>query len=564
MSEDDIHGSPASRARFLREHPGWGDPHPHQGAARPAEHKSTIHRGGTPPLHHAPPKKKDAAIPTAHESKFTKKTCDLISLEAICQHDGRKAVKEKDGQYILSVVPHDGGLTTSGSTKTSQGFGTKPVQTDAQVRAEERRNEQRSQALEAEQQKLDKRDAKLQARKDLNTRNYRRTVSRLNRDQTAHQASRSEFIKDNRAKTHVGVDLYLEQGDPTVPDVMTFRAKMASQCGKHPAWELWDGQTNEQVATHDKPEWPTGALLPPTIDYSAMPSVLPKLGTGYNAYWLKGVKPRLYTVRLKTCAGAKVILVKVYPLVESGIDIVIEHEGSTNKPAHGSWAARIAESKAKFESIVETINSVTPPGGPKLTPKILPEGKFTLINKWVEEEKTNEVVWEADASLNATLITLTVSQPLIAGLPEIVMRAVRHVADAGINIKLNLEASANVTCKWKQAPEQETHFTFEPNSGVKGEVSLGVEAHFKVSVPVIGDDVLAVSGEAKTVAELSATVEPTSEGGVDKVSLDVKGQWKHPLVFIGSVTFLTRRPRTVSKDMFGAMPEHKFGVIPLW
>ena len=552
MSEDGVFGSPAARERFAREHPDYGNPHPST--------QSAAHGGGHPPLPHKPPKQKHVAVPTTQQHHFTKKTCHLIEFKAECQHDGRKAVKEKDGEYVLSVVPHDGGLSTSGGTKRSQGAGTKPTQTTAQEEAEEKHHEKTSHDLESEHAGLEKRTAKLEARKDTNTRNYRRTASRLNRDRSSHAARKEEFIKDNRAKNYFSAELYMDQGDPTVSDRMTFHAKMAKSCSKHPAWALWDCSTNEWADYSEKTEgWTTSALLPPVIDYSAMPSVLPKAAGGYNAYWLKGLAPRLYKVHLYTCDGEEVIHVQVYPLVESGIDITIEHEGSKNEPAKGSWAARIAESKEKFQSVVETISSVTP-GGLKVTPEILPEGKFSLFNKWVEEEDTSEVVWEADAVVKATVIKLTVIQPMIAGLPDFVMRAIRDIADAGIDIKLTLEASANVTCKWKQAPEKEMHFS--PSGGIGGEVNLGVWAHVKAKF--LGNNVLSVEGEAKTVAEISSTAAPKTEGGEEKLILDTKGQWKHPLLLIGSVTYLSRRPRTISHDVFGAMPEHSFGKVSLW
>ena len=556
MSEDGIHGTPASVEKFARDHPDYNNPN---AKAHPQVRRPT-HPGGHPPISHKPPKQKHVAVPTTQEAHFTKKTCELIEISAKCQHDGRKAIKEKDGEYVLSVVPHDGGLNTAGNTKRSQGIGTKPTQTDAQKKAEETENEKTSHGLGSEQGRLDKRVAKLQARKDTNTRNYRRTMSRLNRDQGAHNTRKEEFIKNNRAKNYFGAELYLDQGNPAVADKLTFHAKMARKCHKHPVWALWDCSTNEWVDTYDKEEWSTDDLIPPLVDYNTLPSVLPKvLNTKYNAFWLKGLTPRLYKATLYTCNGEEVIHIKVYPLVESGIDITIEHEGSKNKPAEGSWAARISESKEKFQSVVETISSVIP-GGLTVTPEILPEGHFTLSNKWAEEEETNEVVWEADAVVKATLIKLTVIKPMIGGLPDFVMKAIRHIADAGIDIKLVLEASANVTCKWKQPPEKE--IKFDASGGIGGEVNLGISAHLHANV--LAQNVLSLDGDAKTVAEISSTASRKEEGGEEKLILETKGQWKHPLVLVGSVTYLTRRPRTISYDVFGAMPEHKFGTISLW
>ncbi len=556
MSEDGIYGSPVAREKFAREHPDYGNPHP---SARPPAR--TPAQGGHPPLPHKPPVQKHVAVPTTQQHHFVKKTCHLIEFSAECEHGGRKAVKEKDGEYSLSVVPHESGGPGQGNTKTSVGAGTKPVRTDAQVKAEDKHRTQTAHDLETEHQRLEKRAAKLAARKDTNTRNYRRTVSRLNRDRGSHAARQGEFIRDNRAKNYFGAELYLDQGDPTVDDKMTFRAKMARHCSKHPAWALWDCSTNEWVDIHQGAEWPTDALLPPVIDYSAMPSVLPKILTGANAYWLKRLEPRLYKVHLYTCEGDEVIHVKVYPLVESGIDISIEHEGDKNEPGKGSWAARIKESKEKFETVVGTISRVAPGGG-SVALEILPEGKLSLLNKWVEEEKTSEVVWEADALVKATIIKLTILRPIIAELPELLMRAIRSVADAGIDIKLTMEASVNVTCKWKQAPEKELQF--EPSGGVGGEVNLGVWAHLHIGMPILNSNVLSAEAEAKTGLEFSSTIAPNSEGGEEKVAIDVKGQWKHPLLVTGSVTFLGGKPQTFAKDLLGSLPEHSFGKFHPW
>ncbi len=564
MSEDGIHGTPASNEKFARDHPHYNDT---SGKAGPAPVRRPMHTGGQSPISHKPPTQKRVAVPTTQQHQFTKKTCQLIELVAKCEHDGRKAVKEKDGEYSLSVVPHDGGPGKAGGTRTGVGTATKSAQSDAQVKtqakAEEDQRKQTSQSLEQEHHKLENRSAKLAARKDTNTRNYRRTVSRLNRDSASHAGRQEEFIKDNRAKNTFGAELYVDQGDPTVADVMTFHAKMARQCSKHPAWALWDCSTNDWVDTSkpQKTEWTTESLLPPVIDYSALPSVLPKVITSENAYWLKGLEPRLYKVHLYTCDGDKVIHVKVYPLVESGIDITIEHEGSKNEPHKGSWAARIGEAKEKFESIVEKVSQVAPGGG-SVKLEILPEGKFTLLNKWVEEEETNEVVWEADAIVKATLVKLTILRPIVAGLPQVVMDAIRSLVDAGLDIEVVLEASANVTCKWSQAPEKPMQFV--PSGGIGGEGSFGLWAHVHLKVPVLDANVLSLDARAKTVGELTSKIQPKTEGGEEKVSVEVSCKWAHPLNVSYAIQYLRARPRVFSEDLLGPLPEHKFGSITLW
>lgn len=173
-------------------------------------------------------------------------------------------------------MPHDGGLSRAGGTRTGAGTAPKSAQSNAQVEAEEKHHKQASQDLETEHQKLEKRAAKLAARKDTNTRNYRRTVSRLNRDRAGHAGRPEEFIKDNRAKTTFGAELYVDQGDPAVNDKMMFCAKMARQCSKHPSWTLWDCSTNEWADWSEphRTEWNTDGLLPPVIDYSTMPQVV--------------------------------------------------------------------------------------------------------------------------------------------------------------------------------------------------------------------------------------------------------------------------------------------------
>lgn len=559
MSEDGIHGSPASVEKFARDHPHYNDT---DGKAHKPVHRPA-HAGGHPPIPHKPPKQKHVAVPTTQEHHFSKKTCELIEISAKCQHPGRKAIKEKDGEYSLSVVPHDGGLSRAGSARTGVGVATKSAQSDAQVKAEEDHHKKTSQNLETEHQRLGKRAAKLAARKDANTRNYRRTASRLNRDRAGHAGRRAEFIKDNRAKTTFGAELYVDQGDPTVNDKMTFHAKMARHCSKHPAWALWDCSTNEWVDSSEpkKSDWSTDGLLPPVVDYSAMPSVLPKFMGGENAYWLKGVEPRLYKVHLYTCDGEEIVHVKVYPLVESGIDITIAHEGSKNEPSKGSWAARIGEAKEKFESIIEKVSRVAPGGG-SVTLEILPEGKFTLSNKWVEEEETSEVVWEADAVVNATLVKLTILRPIVAGLPQVVMDAIRSVLDAGLDIEVTVEASANVTCEWKQAPEKQLHFV--PTGGIKGEGGFGVLAHLHIGMPILNTNVLSLDARARTVGELTSKIEPKTEGGEEKVSIAVSCKWAHPLNVAYSVQYFRARPRVFSADLLGPLPEHKFGSINLW
>lgn len=557
MSEDGIHGTRASVEQFARDHPDYNNT---DGKAHKPVHRLT-HTGGHPPIPHKLPKQKHVAVSTTQEHQFTKKTCELIEISAKCEHDNRKAIKEKDGEYVLSVVPHDGGLTTPGNTRTSGGVTTKPVQSNAQVEAEDKKRKQTSSDLEADHQSLENRQAKLTARKDANTGKYRRVAARLNRAKAAHQARQEEFIKDNRKRNYFGGELYLDQGDPTVDDKMAFKAQMTKHCSKHPAWALWDCSTNEWVDTHHGMEWSTDALLPPVVDYSQMASVLPKVIAGENAYWLKSLEPRLYKVHLYTCESEEVIHVKVYPLVESGIDISIKHEGSKNEPAHGSWAARIAESTEKFESVVALISHVAPSGG-SVTLEILPEGKFSLLNKWAEEETSNEVVWEADVIVKATLVNLTIVRPIVAGLPEVVMKAIRPVLDAGLDINASVELSANVTCKWKQAPEKEMHV--EPSGGMSGEATFGLKAHLHLGMPILNENVFSLDADAKTVGEITSTIAPKTEGGEEKVTLEVKAKWAHPLVVGYSITYLRTKPRNFSQDLLGPLPEHSFGSVHLW
>lgn len=519
--------------------------------------------GGThPPFPHKSAKAKQVAVGTTQNHGFVKKTCQFTTLEAECEHDERKAVK-KEGQWVLNVVPHDGGLRQAGNTKTSGGIGGKPFQTKAEEDKEDKRREATHHRLEAEGDGLKKRSAELAARRNQNTRNYRQSVLRLNRDRGSHTARLNEFIKDNRGKKHLGAELYLDQGNPVVSDKMTFHVKMARKCSEHPAWALWDCSENKWVETYRGDEWKTEELLPPVIDYSSMPSVLPKIPGVSNAYWLKSVRPRLYKAHLYTCDAHEVIHINVYPLVESGIDITIEREGSKNEPAKGSWASRIETCRDRFEDLVGLLSHIAPTGG-TVEVEIFPEGKISLLNKWVEEEKTNEVVWEADVTVDVTIAEIKVVRPIIAGLPEFVMKEIRKVAEAGIDITLTLDASVGATVKWKQAPEEK--MTRTPSGEIKGKGSLSLSAHATahVHVPFFHRSTVHLDIGASTEMELTAEIEPETEGGEEKVYVDTKGHWTHPLMVSGSVIYGKRKPRRFSKDLCGPLPEHRFGKVALW
>lgn len=92
----------AAKRHFDKEHPEWRDGPP------------SVH---SPHKHHA--------APTTQTNHYVVKVCNLIGLEAVCEHGGRKAVKEQEvphvsdrsmkkpaeagkqeGTFVLSVIPH--------------------------------------------------------------------------------------------------------------------------------------------------------------------------------------------------------------------------------------------------------------------------------------------------------------------------------------------------------------------------------------------------------------------------------------------------------------------------
>lgn len=85
MSEDGVHGSPAAREKFARDHRDYDNPHPK--AARPA-----ARRGGHSPVPHKPPTVKHVAVPTTQEHHFVEKLTSSPSSEPnVSMMDGRRS-----------------------------------------------------------------------------------------------------------------------------------------------------------------------------------------------------------------------------------------------------------------------------------------------------------------------------------------------------------------------------------------------------------------------------------------------------------------------------------------
>ena len=138
---------------------------------------------------HKPVKEKLVDRGAGQHHDFVRKTCDMITLAAECEYDEHKAVRE-DSEWVLNVVPHDGGPKHAGNIKTSGGIGGKPFQTKAHEDAEERKRETTHHHLEAEGDALKKRSAELAARRNQNTRNYQQTATRLVHDKGSYTLTR--------------------------------------------------------------------------------------------------------------------------------------------------------------------------------------------------------------------------------------------------------------------------------------------------------------------------------------------------------------------------------------
>ena len=558
MSEDDIHGSPASRERFRREHPGWGDPHP--GSKDPA---SGTPSGGHPsaPHHNKSPAKKVAAA-TTRVNHYSKNSCQVKDLLIHCEHHDkgmRKAAPEKEAEekgkhkreekprpgekpkveekvFVLNVVPH-GGM----STRTANGI-TKPGQalTD---RSLDKYYEEGHKELEHQHDaaRQSHREA-IEARANQNHRLFGgiradMAAGQAHRQAAVYAGDKNKFMKTYGDHVHGDAELYLSQGNPNVCDDINFKADMISKCSLHPVWKVWDCLTNKWIPPlADKsndlefkgPAFSMRALpLPVSASYLQSHSILPAAFPGPKAYWLKGIEPRRYKVHFFSCDpeyAHRVIHLNVYPLIESGIQITISRETGKTPPKPGSWAASIHKYQHYFEQTMHCLDNIVPGG--KVIVEVLPEGSFNLANQWKEEDGSSEVVWSGTVGVDITLFHLSGEKNFLSALPSYIADVIRKLTDVGITLVAGVAVKVGGKAEWKQAPESTK---VEVSGAVELTGELVVMVRFDAMLHVANEDVLGGHADGMTtlVAQGELGFEP-KEGHMH-LPLDVTLQWKKPL-----------------------------------
>ena len=563
MSEDDIHGSPAARERFAREHPGWGTSHP--GPRRPA--------GGTPSgghpsaPHHKKPPAKQAAAATTKENHYSKNSCHVKDLLIFCEDhekgkrlaapeedEGKKEKPKAEGKprpgerakpgekpkaeekvLVLNVIPHGTMTTRTGGGVTRPGQALTDASLDKYHEQAEDKLKQQHKGVQQSQQRASEARA-AQDHRLFGQYRADRAEGRARKQEAAYAANEGKFMKTYGDHVHGDAELYLSQGNPHVCDEIIFKADMISRCSKHPTWKVWDCLTNKWIPPQadktdmecNSPEFRMRAL-PPVISasYLGSRSILPDNFPGPKAYWLKPIEPRRYKVHFLSCDpeyAHRIIHLNVYPLVESGIQISISRETGKTPPKAGSWSASIHKYQDYFEKTLHCLNSIVPGG--KVIVEVLPEGSFKLANQWKEEDGNNEVVWSGTVEVEVVLFKVSGEKNFLNALPNYIAEVIRKLTDVGITLKAALGAKVKGKAEWKQAPES-------TKVDVSGAVELSGElvgtVSFDAMLRVADEDVLGGHADGMTTFSLKSELGFEPKEGHMSLPLDVTLQWEKPL-----------------------------------
>ncbi len=547
MSEDGIHGTRASVEQFARDNPHYNDT---DGKAHP------------PPVAHKPPKQKHVAVPTTQEHSFVKKTCHLVTVKVLCEHQTPKpryAAEEKEAgkqenkqgkhpegeegkqkQLSLSVVPHAAAGAVATQSRLRRGDARQPLSDRSLDKFSEAGKSDLSDHRQQIMQKYEKvREARVLKNKNLyHNVQYRMMAHSHRSNQKEYSKERNRFMKTYSDHVHAGAELYFDQGDPGLADVLTLEAQMSRHCSKHPQWGVWDCSTNEWVDTHQGTTYKTHALLPPVIENSYLEghSVLPSWAAdpANNAYWLKGIEPRRYKVHLFTCEGDQVTHVNVYPLVLSGVDFKISHETGSVKPKPGTWSARMHECQDKWEKAVSVFNKIAPGG--KIHVEILPEATLSVSNGWKEEEGSHEAVWFGKIGAKGTLFELRAMKSILDSLPSYISDIIRECTDVGIDVGLDLTVELNVNAEWTHVPEQKTQKPPTVAGGLEG-ILVGT-VDFYGEARFYGEDLCGAHVKGSTKFRAVSEFEFESEEGGERIKISLFMEWQEPLTLLLAANFL--------------------------
>lgn len=559
MSEDGIHGTPMSREKFARDHPDYNNPN---AKAHPPVRQSS-HPGGRSPIPDAPPKQKHAAVPTTQEHSFTKKTCHLTAVKVLCEHqipkpryaaeeeagkqENKQEAKHQEGEnegnqkeLSLSVVPHGEGAAVVTQSRVRKGDAGQPLSD----RSLDKFSEEGKSDLSNHRQQIMQNYEKVRGARVLKNKNlyrnvqYRMMAHSHRSDQKQYSKERDRFMKTYGDHVHAGAELYFDQGDPSLEDVLTLEAQMSRHCSKHPQWAVWDCSTNEWVDAHQGTPYKTHALLPPVIENSYLEghSVLPSWAAdpANNAYWLKGIEPRRYKIHLYTCEGDQVTHVNVYPLASSGIDFKISRESGSVKPKPGTWSARMHECQDKWEKAVGVFNKVAPGG--KIHVEVLPEATLSVSNGWKEEEGSHEAVWFGKIGAKGTLFELRAMKSVLDSLPGYISDIIKECTDVGIDVGLDLTVELNVNAEWTHVPEQKAQKPPNVAGGLEG-VLVG-KADFYAEARFFGEDLCGVHVTGSTTFRAVSEFEFESEEGGERIKISLFMEWQEPFTLLLAANYL--------------------------
>jgi hypothetical protein len=296
-------------------------------------------------------------------------------------------------------------------------------------------------------------------------------------------------------------EAYVKQGGTSHGDSLTLKAVMHDNCGRHPLWHVKDAGGG--LVKRANGEKITCELAPPHVSRDEVASIL-------GAWWLKGIKPRRYSIECEDHAGgSRHATVVVYPDIESGISI------NLGSPKGGEkWAGKIKQYKNLVKKVTRILDRFVP-NLDDLEVEAL-EGQVALENTWAEEASTNRVHWEAEIAVKLDPVVSAAGKIKIkpSFIPGFITK---YVADAYFYFSLKGEITAGGHFKWKGggAPEGK--------GSVGGAVGLTVGGHVALGSKALGFD---ISGGTKLIPEcsLKGTSEPQIEleGGLTWKPLKVR------------------------------------------
>lgn len=289
----------------------------------------------------------------------------------------------------------------------------------------------------------------------------------------------------------------ISQGTESVGDKTSLKSTLTSGsgcCDKHPEWTIIDRGREVAKLKGDS----TFSFLPPVVNPTEIYRVM-------DAWWLKDIKPRVYSVSCQTCRGeSRSLELSVYPNIKSEASFTFGEPHERNLGSHRipKGSKRILDINSQFGGL-EIFKKL----GCDLKKHIElehPKGVLKFSNGWDEQEKGHLAQWSCTLEVNLDpILGMKKKIPLVVALAvlELIPETFREYANIEVYAEFGVALKMESKLTFKKPTRGKTELEGEEERGLGGEFSVEVAAEAWVAK----DDyeVFTVKLYGKTGVELS-------------------------------------------------------------